>query len=250
MKAKPIVPPLKWVGGKRRLASAIADLIPSGFDTYAEPFTGMAAVLVELLNRGTCPDRVLLADLDPNVRRTWKMITRGEAASALESVVRELGALGTRVPSRRAWEHAKRLAHPGAWLYAQSFSFGGHCPPGGMPGGYDPSRSDLGPVIENFAAIERALEGREVVIADGARHLDLSSAIAYLDPPYAARTDSPAEYGALPIADVVALARGARKALISTTEVTDLPIVASWSLMHKAKRGEQKPVVTEFLYTL
>lgn len=42
-----IVSPIKWVGGKRRQASAIVSLIPE-FDRYFEPFLGSASVFLLL----------------------------------------------------------------------------------------------------------------------------------------------------------------------------------------------------------
>lgn len=44
--------PLRYPGGKSRVAKQIADLIPHDTETYAEPFLGGGSVLLEVAKRG------------------------------------------------------------------------------------------------------------------------------------------------------------------------------------------------------
>lgn len=68
--------PLRYPGGKRKLANFIDLLITSnnlkGCD-YAEPFTGGAGLAIELLRRGVVR-HVYLNDIDPNVYMFWDSV--------------------------------------------------------------------------------------------------------------------------------------------------------------------------------
>lgn len=66
---EPIVPFLKWAGGKRWFAGRAADLLPKKYERYVEPFLGGGALYFSL-----CPDRALLADLNPRLIETYEAI--------------------------------------------------------------------------------------------------------------------------------------------------------------------------------
>lgn len=70
---KPLV---KWVGGKARLASSIAEHVPMAFTEYHEPFAGGAALFCELVNGedlDAC-SRVSLGDTNPDLMALYRMV--------------------------------------------------------------------------------------------------------------------------------------------------------------------------------
>lgn len=54
-----MIPLLKWVGGKRRLAAEIASMLPARPKVYYEPFCGMGAVFCQMWNEGRIKRAVL-----------------------------------------------------------------------------------------------------------------------------------------------------------------------------------------------
>ena len=70
------VSPLRYPGGKRKLAPLIADLITRAklkIDVLVEPFAGGAAVSISLLEGGYVQS-IALADEDPLVANFWKVV--------------------------------------------------------------------------------------------------------------------------------------------------------------------------------
>lgn len=65
----PIVPFLKWAGGKRWLTKRELEFVPAEYDTYIEPFLGSAAVFFYLR-----PRKAILADKNPLLIETYKAI--------------------------------------------------------------------------------------------------------------------------------------------------------------------------------
>ncbi len=65
--------PLRWVGGKRTLAPAIMQHIPSLVNTYYEPFLGGGSIFLHtLLDKRA--HRYRLGDINPNLINTWLCI--------------------------------------------------------------------------------------------------------------------------------------------------------------------------------
>ncbi|MBN9488194.1 MAG: Dam family site-specific DNA-(adenine-N6)-methyltransferase [Alphaproteobacteria bacterium] len=62
----PIVPFLKWAGGKRWFAEHAREITPPNFDRYVEPFLGGGALYFHLR-----PQRALLADLNARLIETY-----------------------------------------------------------------------------------------------------------------------------------------------------------------------------------
>lgn len=61
--AQQLSPLVKWIGGKRKLASQIVERLPAVVEgTYFEPFAGAAAVFCSLWNAGQIKGSVVLAD--------------------------------------------------------------------------------------------------------------------------------------------------------------------------------------------
>jgi DNA adenine methylase len=101
---RPDVSPLRYPGGKRRLAPLIADLIRRAglsVDLLVEPFAGGAAVAVSLLEAGHVQS-IALADADPLIASLWKIIFSRNADRLAEMVC------NTRV-SLTEWRRQKAL---------------------------------------------------------------------------------------------------------------------------------------------
>jgi DNA adenine methylase len=66
---KPLIPFLKWAGGKRWLVDHVRDIMPTAYDRYVEPFLGGGALFFSL-----CPPRALLADINFQLIETYRAI--------------------------------------------------------------------------------------------------------------------------------------------------------------------------------
>lgn len=65
----PIVPPLKWAGGKRWFVSNHQELLPKKFNKYIEPFFGSGAVFFSVQ-----PEHALISDLNPELINLYEII--------------------------------------------------------------------------------------------------------------------------------------------------------------------------------
>jgi DNA adenine methylase len=98
------VSPLRYPGGKRKLAPFIADLITrAGLDVelLVEPFAGGSAVAISLLESGHVRS-IALADVDPLIASFWKVVFSRNARNLADMVC------STRV-SLTQWRRQKEL---------------------------------------------------------------------------------------------------------------------------------------------
>lgn len=65
----PLLPFLKWAGGKRWLVGSYRELLPKAFDRYFEPFLGGGAVYFSL-----CPHEALLSDRNGRLIECYEQI--------------------------------------------------------------------------------------------------------------------------------------------------------------------------------
>lgn len=75
-------PPLKWVGGKRSIASALLAHLPDRFERYIEPFAGGAALFFAL-----SPPRARLSDINGDLINVYR--TLAESLPALCAALEE-----------------------------------------------------------------------------------------------------------------------------------------------------------------
>lgn len=78
---RPDISPLRYPGGKRRLAPFVADVVErSGLagGLLAEPFAGGAAVAISLLEAGVAGE-IALGDVDPYVSAFWTVVFSAQA---------------------------------------------------------------------------------------------------------------------------------------------------------------------------
>lgn len=212
---RPVAPAAGWIGGKRRLAARLVDLIETiPHATYAEPFVGMGGVF--LRRRRAAPAEVI-NDVSGDVATFFRILQRHHAAF--------LDVLRFGVTSRREFDRLTAtdpatltdLERAARFLYLQRLAFGGKVTgrsfgiSPGAPGGFDlrklrPTLADIaerlsGVIVENldWEAFVHRYDGPEVLF--------------YLDPPY---WGSEADYGAglfacadfARLADVLAGIRG------------------------------------------
>ena len=64
-------PPLKWVGGKKRLLPEIQRLLPATFDAYYEPFLGAGAVFLSVSTIRKA-HKWVLSDINPDLMCLWQ----------------------------------------------------------------------------------------------------------------------------------------------------------------------------------
>lgn len=69
MEKQPLLPAVKWAGGKRKLVGAITDRIPANYQTYIEPFLGGGALLFALQ-----PDKAIVNDLNKELINVYQVI--------------------------------------------------------------------------------------------------------------------------------------------------------------------------------
>ena len=183
---RPVMPAAGWIGGKRRLAARLVDLIETiPHVTYAEPFVGMGGVF--LRRRHAAPAEVI-NDVSGDVATFFRILQRHHAAF--------LEVLRFGVTSRREFDRLTvtdpatltDLERAARFLYLQRLAFGGKVTGRsfgislGAPGGFDlrklrPTLADIadrlsGVIVENldWEAFVRRYDGPEVLF--------------YLDPPY------------------------------------------------------------------
>lgn len=85
----PVVPLLKWVGGKRQLLPSIRPFYPARFATYIEPFVGSGAVFFDLWNAGRLQGRrAMLIDSNSDLVGCYSQVRDNPAAvlAALEQL--------------------------------------------------------------------------------------------------------------------------------------------------------------------
>lgn len=67
--AAPVLPFLKWPGGKRRLVPDIVQRMPQNYGTYFEPFIGGGAVFFS-----QCPPGAFISDFNPEVVNVYNVV--------------------------------------------------------------------------------------------------------------------------------------------------------------------------------
>lgn len=188
-------PPAPYLGGKRRLAARLVDLIESTpHRRYAEPFLGMGGVF---LRRRTIASAEAINDINGEVVNLFRILQRHHGAF--------MDQMRWKLTSRAEFERLKRvdpatltdLERAERFLYLQRLAFGGKIV--GQNFGVDagtPARFDLGKLQKILADINRRIERvkiEQLGYADFIRRYDGEETLFYLDPPY---WGGEADYGA------------------------------------------------------
>jgi DNA adenine methylase len=196
-----LLSPLRYPGGKRRLAPYVAEALrlnnlrPA---LYVEPFAGGASVAIQLLHEGLV-ERVALGEKDPMVAGFWKTLFTDH-----KRLIAELRKLE---PTLERWEYYRRMRPrtPLGWavkcLFLNRTSFSGILSPSAGPIGGRKQASDYGiacrfPVDRRVQRIEQIAAHAERVafIHEGdwrdliprVKQLGYSrdQVLYYLDPPF------------------------------------------------------------------
>lgn len=190
----PVRSPIRWVGGKQRLAAWIAEKLPRG-RVYVEPFGGGASVL---LARPPSPIEVY-NDADLRVVNFFRVLRDPELgprlkeqAEATPYAIAEYWRAWETIRSPMASDFDRALA----FFVANRTTFGGAM---GHIGGFGRSKETSCPsAFASATALLRAVSERlrNVTLECGdwlevAERYDCQDAVIYLDPPYHPDTLSP-----------------------------------------------------------
>lgn len=184
-----LVPFLKWPGGKRWFVCHHADLLPSDFGTYVEPFLGAGAVYFHLK-----PKQALLGDVNADLVETYRAIK--DEWQAVESSLRYRQRrhredpdayyywLRAKVPSELV-QRASRL------IYLNRTCFNGIYRVN-QQGEFNVPRGNKDKVVietDDFESMSTVLAGAELIAGDFEALIDRATSgdLAFCDPPYTVR---------------------------------------------------------------
>jgi DNA adenine methylase len=181
-KVRPLVPLLKWPGGKRRLTQFLDPLIPPTFGRYFEPFLGGAALFFSLR-----PAHAVLSDTNVELINFYRQVRdRPEELIAslegMENSATYYYRLRSTVP-KTGVDRAARM------LYLCSLSFNGIYRQNlkgefNVPYGYRPDRRHFDALSIRSASC--ALKNTEILTTDFSKAVATAKAgdVIYFDPPY------------------------------------------------------------------
>lgn len=180
---KPVLPPLKWAGGKRWFAHRYRELLPEKFETYIEPFAGSAALFFSVR-----PDRAVLADLN------------GELINLYECIRDQPGKLMVRLKQHhvrhspeyyyrmRSSRPTSKVGMAARMLYLNRTCWNGLYRVNKMGQFNVPIGTKTAVVLESddFSGLSQALSGTRLIHSDFANVMDMAKEgdFVFVDPPY------------------------------------------------------------------
>ena len=193
--AEPLAP---WLGGKKRLARAIAARIEAtSHRCYAEPFCGMGGVF---LRRRMRPKSEILNDINCEIVNLFRILRDHPDALTAEFDL----SLASRAEFARLLKtHPETLTdirRAARWAFLQRMSFGGEpahlATPGQMaPSVHNPAQFSGARMTVLIRTIHARLQGVHIERLDWAKFIpryDRDFTLFYIDPPYWGRE---ADYG-------------------------------------------------------
>jgi DNA adenine methylase len=180
------VPFLRWAGGKRWFVRNHADLIPTGYRTYIEPFLGSGAVFFHLR-----PERALLSDANGDLITAFQGI-RDQPTEVMNHLRAHQESHG--VEHYRSVRDAKPpllAARAARIIYLNRACFNGIYRVN-LQGRFNVPMGDRQTIIydtDDFQALSDALRDTELRAADFEGTIDRAAAgdLVYADPPYTVR---------------------------------------------------------------
>lgn len=183
------MPFLKWPGGKRWFVCNHADLLPSEYGTYVEPFLGAGAVYLHLK-----PMRALLGDINAELVETYRAIK--DDWQALESSLRYRQRRHYRDPDAYYyWLRAKvpreLVQRASRLIYLNRTCFNGIYRVN-RQGEFNVPRGSKDKVVietDDFESMSKVLAGAELAAGDFEALIDRAKSgdFAFCDPPYTVR---------------------------------------------------------------
>ncbi|MDA8232869.1 MAG: DNA adenine methylase [Magnetospirillum sp.] len=182
----PLEPAAPYVGGKRKLAQRLIEMIEAiPHDCYAEPFVGMGGVF---LRRSRSPKSEVINDASGDVATFFRILQR--------HYPQFMDTLRFQVTSRARFEQLVRtdpttltdLERAARFLYLQRLSYGGKV--AGRTFGVEISRgarfnlNTLAPKLEDLHERLAGVVIEKLDFADFIRRYDRPSTLFYVDPPY------------------------------------------------------------------
>jgi len=182
----PLVPFMKWAGGKRWFVYAHSDLLPGDFNTYVEPFLGGGSVFFHLR-----PKRAILGDANPDLICAYQGVQAypHEVEEQLRChhdrhseeyyyQIRE--SEPDSLPGRAARViYLNRTCFNGIYRVNRKGKFN-------VPIG---SRNQVVFETDNFPAVSKLLKSARIYLSDFERTIDRARAgdLIFADPPYTVR---------------------------------------------------------------
>lgn len=184
-----LVPFLKWAGGKRWFVSNHADLLPSEYGTYVEPFLGAGAVYFHLK-----PTRALLGDVNRDLVETYRAIK--DHWQALESSLRYRQRRHRKDPDAyyywlRAKVPSELVQRASRLIYLNRTCFNGIYRVN-RRGEFNVPRGSKDKVVietDDFESMSKVLAGAELIAGDFEALIDRADSddLVFCDPPYTVR---------------------------------------------------------------
>jgi DNA adenine methylase len=191
MGAQPLLPFIKWPGGKRWAARRIAELVSARLTgSYLEPFLGGGAVFFHLR-----PPKAVLADVNEDLIATYRMVRRN--SGAIIEQLRQFRVTEADYYRIRERDPKDPIARAARFLYLNRTAFGGvyrlnlkgrfNVPYGG--GERTPAILWQTEVLDHAAS---ALRKAQLKVSDFEPILSLARAgdVAYCDPTYTVAHDN------------------------------------------------------------
>ena len=188
-RSRPLLPFLKWPGGKRWFVCNWSHILPASFGTYIEPFLGAGSVYFHLR-----PPKALLGDINAElvntyrvVRDNWRSLERSlrhHQRRHLENADSHYYTVRGRVPSE-SYRQASRL------IYLNRACFNGIYRVNSQ-GVFNVPRGTKTKIVaetDDFKTIADVLRGAELVAGDFESLVDRAKGgdLVFCDPPYTVR---------------------------------------------------------------
>lgn len=184
-----LVPFLKWPGGKRWFVGNHANLLPSEYGVYVEPFLGAGAVYFHLR-----PTRALLGDVNADLVETYRAIR--DDWQALEASLRYRQRRHRKDPDAyyywlRAKKPSELVQRASRLIYLNRTCFNGIYRVN-RKGEFNVPRGSKDKVVietDDFEAMSKVLAGAELMPGDFEALIDRANSgdFAFCDPPYTVR---------------------------------------------------------------
>ncbi len=183
MTEKPLLPFLKWAGGKRWLATNYKHLLPATFDKYREPFVGGGAIFFALE-----PSRAILSDSNERLIECYQVMR--DQPQKLMTLMRR----HQRLHSSRYYYEARSvrprspLRRAAQFLYLNRTCWNGLYRVN-LDGAFNVPRGTKNTVIfedEDFEAYSRVLKRAKLNSIDFEEAVDNAGPgdVMFVDPPY------------------------------------------------------------------